>query len=76
MLGDSAVWIKVTETFRFRPNYGTTIVYKPGVYNVPAAAAALAVATGKAVRMTKARKDEEPVEWRPNEKVPEPLVSA
>ncbi len=72
----SAVWIRVTETFRYKPNYGTTVVYKPGTYNVPTAAATLAVAAGKAVRLTKARKDEEPVEWRRNEKVPAPLASA
>lgn len=60
----SAVWIKVTETFRHRPNQGTCVVYRPGTYNVPTAAATLAVAAGKAVRMVKARKDEEPVEWR------------
>jgi hypothetical protein len=55
-------WIRVTETFRHRPNQGTCVVYRPGTYNVPTAAATLAVAAGKAVRMTKARKDEEPVE--------------
>jgi hypothetical protein len=64
ILRGSAVWIKVTETFRYRPNQGSCIVYRPGTYNVPTAAATLAVAAGKAVRMTKARKDEEPVEWR------------
>lgn len=69
-------WIRVTETFRYRPSAGTCIVYKPGTYNVPTAAATLAVAAGKAVRMTKARKDEEPVEWQPDEKVPAHLASA
>lgn len=59
---DVMAWIRVTETYRYRPNQGTCVVYRPGTYNVPTAAATLAVAAGKAVRMTKARKDEEPVE--------------
>lgn len=62
MLGDSAVWIRVTETFRHRPSPGTCVVYKPGVYNVPRAAATLAIVAGKAVRLRKARKDSEPEE--------------
>ena len=69
-------WIRVTDKWEWKPNQGTCIFYKPGTYNVPTAAATLAVAAGKAVRMTKARKDEEPVEWRRNEKVPAPLASA
>ena len=55
-------WIRVTDKWEWRPNYGTTIVYKPGVYNVPRAAATLAIVAGKAVRLRKASKDEEPVE--------------
>lgn len=55
-------WIRVTEKWEWKPNYGTTIVYKPGEYNVPRACATLAVAAGKAVRMRKAHKDAEPVE--------------
>lgn len=55
-------WIRVTEKWEWKPNHGTTIVYKPGEYNVPRACATLAVAAGKAVRMRKAHKDAEPVE--------------
>lgn len=69
-------WIRVTETFRYKPNAGTTIVYKPGEYNVPRACATLAIVAGKAVRLRKTHKDEEPVGWLPNEKVLAPLASA
>ncbi len=54
-------WVKFTDRFDYRPSYGVTIAYKPGVYNVPRACATLAVAAGKAVRMRKASKDDEPV---------------
>jgi len=63
-------WIRVTDKWEWRPNYGTTIVYKPGVYNVPRACATLAIAAGKAVRMTKSRKDEVPVEKEADEAPP------
>ena len=53
-------WIRVTDKWEWKPNAGTTIVYKPGVYNVPRACATLAVAAGKAVRLRKASKDGEP----------------
>lgn len=53
-------WIRVTEKWEWRPNYGTTIVYKPGTYNVPRACATLAIAAGKAVRMRKVSRDGEP----------------
>lgn len=69
-----AVWIRVTETFRWKPNAGTTIVYKPGTYNVPRACAALAVAAGKAVRLKKTNKDSEP--WPESEPAQARLVSA
>lgn len=49
-------WIRVTDKWEWRPNYGTTIVYKPGVYNVPRACATLAVAAGKAARLRKVSK--------------------
>lgn len=55
-------WIRVTDKWEWRPNYSTTIVYKPGIYNVPRACATLAVAAEKAVRMRKVSKDGEPVE--------------
>lgn len=69
-----AVWIRVTETFRWKPNYGTTIVYKPGEYNVPRACATLAVEAGKAVRLKKTNKDDAP--WPENEPAPAHLASA
>lgn len=70
-------WMKMLADFGYRPKPGITIAYKEGqTYSAPRAAVTLAVAAGKAVRMTKARKDEEPVEWLPNEKVPAPLASA
>jgi hypothetical protein len=52
-------WIRVTEKWSWKPNVGTTIVYKPGDYNVPRACATLAVAAGKAVRLAKGRKDDD-----------------
>lgn len=55
-------WIRVTDKWEWRPNYGTTIVYKPGEYNVPRACATLAIAAGKAVRLRKVHKDADPVE--------------
>jgi hypothetical protein len=50
----------VTEPWEWSPKYGVTMVYKPGTYNVPSACATLAVAAGKAVRMRKPSRDEEP----------------
>lgn len=55
-------WIRITEKWEWRPDYGTTIVYKPGTYNVPRACATLAIAAGKAVRMRKVSRDGETVE--------------
>lgn len=55
-------WIRVTEKWEWSPKYGVTMVYKPGVYNVPGAAATLAVAAGRAVRLRKASRDAEPVD--------------
>lgn len=72
MLKDGAVWVKFTDRFDYRPSYGVVIAYKPGVYNVPTAAATLAVAAGKAVRLKKTNKDSAP--WPENE--PEPAHSA
>lgn len=62
MLGDSTVWIRVTEKWEWSPKYGVTMVYKPGEYNVPSACATLAIAAGKAVRLRKVSRDAEPVE--------------
>ena len=65
------MWVRFTADFNFRPNVGTTIAYKAGMLqNVTRRCAMEATLKGKAVRMTKSRKDEEPVEWPPNEKVP------
>lgn len=53
-------WIKFTADYDYRkPAF--TIAYKAGmVLNVPSACATLAIAAGKAVRLRKTRKDEEP----------------
>lgn len=49
--------------FDFKPTPAVTIAYKAGgEYNVPRAAATLAVAYGKAVRITKTRKDDDGTE--------------
>lgn len=53
-------WVKFTDRFDYRPSYGVVIAYKPGTYNVPRACATLAVAAGKAVRLKKTNKDEDP----------------
>lgn len=53
-------WIRIHDTFEYSPRYGVTQVYRPGVYNVPQAAAVLAIAAGKAVRLRKASRDAEP----------------
>jgi hypothetical protein len=45
------------------------------VLNVPSEAATLAVAAGKAIRLRKAHKDEEPQEW-PADKVLEASTAA
>lgn len=67
-------WIRVTEKWEWKPTAGTTIVYKPGTYNVPRACATLAIAAGKAVRLRKTNKDSEP--WPESEPVQDPSVSA
>lgn len=55
-------WIRVTDKWEWSPKYGVTMVYKPGVYNVPKAAAVLAIAAGKAARLRKVSRDAEPAE--------------
>jgi hypothetical protein len=55
-------WIKVTAPFSHKPTPAVTVDYKPGVYQVTSACATLAVAAGKAVRLRKTNKNEEPVE--------------
>lgn len=56
-------WIRFTADHDHRPRYGVVIAYKAGwTGNVPHAAADEAVAAGRAVRLRKARKGEEPVE--------------
>jgi hypothetical protein len=55
-------WIRITEKFSWIATPATTIVYKPGVYQVTFACATLAIAAGKAVRLRKTNRDSEPVE--------------
>lgn len=55
-------WVRFTEPWDWRVNYGSTVAYKPGEYNVPAACATLAVAAGKAVRLRKPNRDSPPEE--------------
>lgn len=55
-------WIRMTADFDYHATPAVTIAYRAGqTYNVPSAAATLAVASGKAVRMRKVSKDAEPV---------------
>ena len=62
----SGVWIKLLADFDYRATPAVTIAYRAGhTYNVPSAAATLAVAAGKAVRLKKTKKDEEP--WQESE---------
>lgn len=55
----------------FRATAASTVAYLAGgTYNAPSAAVEAAVADGKAVRLSKAHKDEEPTEW-PSDQEPE-----
>lgn len=68
-------WVKFTADHDHREP-GFTTAYKTGmVENVTAKCATLAIAAGRAVRLRKAHKDEEPVEWL-NDQLPERLESA
>jgi hypothetical protein len=67
-------WIRFTAPFDFKATPAVTIAYKPGVYQVTSACATLAVAAGKAVRLKKTRKDEEP--WQESEPERAPLIGA
>lgn len=70
-------WVRFTADFSYRkPAF--TIAYRKGmVLNVPSEAATLAIAVGKAVRLRKTHKDEEPVEWlQPKSEAPQPDNSA
>jgi hypothetical protein len=50
-------WMKTLADFDYKPKPGVTIAYKAGgEYNAPRAAATLAVAAGKAVRLRKTGK--------------------
>lgn len=63
--------MRFLSSYNYKPTPGSCVAYKAGmVLNVPTRAAVLAIAAGKAVRMRKTRKDEEPVEWPQSGKVP------
>lgn len=66
-------WVRFTDDYNYRkPAF--TIAYKAGmVENVTAECATLAIAAGRAVRMRKTHKDEEP--W-PSEAGQAPSISA
>lgn len=54
----SALWVRFTSDFDFKPTPQSTVAYKAGmVANVTRACATLAVVAGKAVRIKRDRKD-------------------
>lgn len=65
-------WVRFTADYNYRkPAF--TIAYKAGMtQNVTAECATLAIAKGKAIRLRKTHKDEEPQEWQ---SAPEPANS-
>ena len=67
-------WIKLLENWTYRkPSF--SIAYKAGhTYNVVSEAATLAIAAGKAIRLRKPHKDEEPQPW-PSEAGQEASIS-
>lgn len=70
----SNVWVRFTADHDHREP-GFTIAYKAGMtQNVTAKCATLAIAAGRAVRLRKTSKDEEPVEWL-NDPQPAPYES-
>ena len=70
----SGVWCKFTADYNYRqPSY--TVAYKAGmVLNIPTPHATLAIAAGKAIRLKKTRKDEEP--WPVSEVAQAPSTDA
>ena len=70
----SGVWVRFTADYNYRkPAF--TIAYKEGMtLNVPSEAATLAIAAGKAIRLKKTRKDEEP--WPVSETGRAPSIDA
>jgi hypothetical protein len=67
------MWMRLLADYDYRATPASTVAYKAGgVYNAPSAAVDAAVACGKALRLRKANKDEEPTEW-PSD--PEPAAS-
>lgn len=55
------VWVRFTGDYDFKATPGSTVAYKAGmVLNVPTRCATLAAIAGKAVRLKKTNKDEEP----------------
>lgn len=54
------MWVRITDRFVHRPTVGTSIVYRPGTYNMPTAAAQLALSQGRGVKMVKKRRADEP----------------
>ena len=58
------MWVRFSSDYNYRKP-AWTIAYKAGmVENVTAECATLAIAAGKAVRLRKLHKDEEPQEWQ------------
>lgn len=58
-----SVWVRFIEPYDYRlPS--STVAYKPGDYNVPQRCATLAVLAGRAVRLRKDNKNEEPQPWQ------------
>lgn len=69
------MWVRFSGDWDYRLP-GSTIAYKAGwTGNVPSAAGEAAIAAGRAVRLRKASKNEEPVEWL-NDLAPAPSESA
>lgn len=57
-------WVRFTSDYNYRkPSF--TVAYRAGMtQNVTAECATLAIAAGKATRLRKTHKDEEPQEWQ------------
>lgn len=69
------VWVRFTGDYDFKATPGSTVAYKAGmVLNVPTRCATLAAIAGKAVRLKKTNKDEDP--WPVNEPAQDNSASA
>jgi hypothetical protein len=59
------MWVRFTADYDYKATAASTVAYKAGgMYNAPSAAVDAAIACGRAVRLRKAHRDEEPVEWQ------------